>query len=149
MNMLKKIITTALYLAFIAALVFGGIIRTQAVTGSSDNGENETTDLSNSGIVETTNSDWVTLEGTIQSWEDSTLTVLTDTGALILIEGRGGRFLEENSFFANPGDRVTMTGYYEGDVFEVATITNQATGVSIRLRGDDGRPVWGSGGGGQ
>ncbi len=147
--MLKKIITTAIYLAFLAILIIGGITRTQAVTGSNDNGDNEATGLSNSGIVETTHSGWITLEGTVQNWQDSILTVHADSGGLILIEGRGGRYLAEKSFAANPGDRVTLTGYYEGDVFEAATVTNQSTGASIVLRGDDGRPVWGSGGGGQ
>jgi hypothetical protein len=146
--MLKKIITTAIYLAFLAILIIGGITRTQAVTGSNDNGNNEATDLTNSGIVESTHSGWITLEGTVQNWQDSILTVLADSGGLILIEGRGGRYLVEKNFAANPGDRVALTGYYEGDVFEAATITNQSTGVSIRLRGDNGRPVWGSGGGG-
>jgi hypothetical protein len=147
--MLKKIITAAFYLAFLAALVYGGVIRTQSVMGITGTDASDTNNVAEPGIVETTSSEWVTLEGTVQSWQDSTLTVITDTGALILIEGRGGRYLEENTFFVNTGDRVTMTGFYEGEAFEVATITSQVTGVSIRLRGEDGRPVWGSGGGGQ
>ena len=146
--MLKKIIMTALYIALIAALVFGGITRTRAVTGSSDTNENGSTDVADGGIVETTSSDWMTQEGSVQSWQDSILTVLADTGALILIDGRGGRYLVEKAFSANAGERVTLIGYYEGEVFKVATITNKTTGVSVRLRGEDGRPVWGFGGGG-
>ena len=147
--MLKKILNAIVFLVILTVLVAGGIIRTQSVIGAEEITTVVTTGVADAGIVETTSSDWVTQEGVVQSWQDEILTVLADTGEMILIEGRGGRYLAENAFSATAGERLSLTGFYDGDVFEVATITNQATGISIRLRGDDGRPVWGSGGGGQ
>ncbi len=94
-------------------------------------------------------SDWESQTGTVQSWEDQILTVLMDTGELVSGRGTWWALPFEKDFTAVPGERVTLTGFYEGDTFEVAIITNETTGVTIRLRGEDGRPVWGSGGGGQ
>ncbi len=76
-------------------------------------------------------------------------TILTDTGDTVLIEGRGYRYLEENAFTADPGVRVSLTGFYEGDTFEVALITNLQSGKVLRLRGEDGRPAWAGGGSGE
>jgi hypothetical protein len=146
--MLKKILTTIVFLVFTAILVAGGIIRTQAVTGSPETGSKEIADSQSPEPSDNTSADRVTLTGEIQSWQDGILEVLIDMGGLVLIDGRGGRFLGERAFSASAGDRVNLTGFYEGDEFEVAIITNEATGVSVRLRGDDGRPVWGGGGGG-
>ena len=146
--MLKKMINTFLLLVILGILVAGGVIRTQAVTGS-DTLLNDNLEQAVSGAVGTTASDWENLAGTVQSWEDQILTVLMDTGESVLVEGRGGRYLSEKDFTAVPGERVTLVGFYEADTFEVAIITNETTGVTIRLRGEDGRPVWGSGGGGQ
>ena len=69
------------------------------------------------GTVEATASDWESLTGTVQSWQDQILTVLTDTGEMVLVEGRGGRYLSEKDFSAMPGERVTLTGFYEADDF--------------------------------
>ena len=146
--MMKKLINTFAFLVFLGILVAGGVIRTQAVTGS-DTISTDTLEQDVPGIVETTVSDWESQMGTVQGWGDQILTVLMDTGESVLVEGRGGRYLSEKDFTAVPGERVTLTGFYEGDDFEVAIITNETTGVTIRLRGEDGRPVWGSGGGGQ
>ena len=144
--MLKKLINIFLFLVILGILVAGGVIRTQAVTGSASG--NDTGGQAVSGAEEATASDWESLAGSVQSWQDQILTILTDAGDLILVEGRGGRYLSEKDFSAVPGERVTLTGFYEADTFEVATITNETTGVTIRLRGEDGRPVWGSGSGG-
>jgi hypothetical protein len=143
--MMKKVINTIAFLLIVGILVAGGVIRTQAVTGSDTSGNGNIVQAVTS-TGEATASDWESLTGTVQSWEDQILMVLTDTGELVLVEGRGGRYLSEKDFNAVPGERVTLTGFYEADAFEVAIITNETTGVTIRLRGEDGRPVWGGGG---
>ncbi len=146
--MLKKLINTFAFLVVLGILVAGGVIRTQAVIGSEPS-LNDTLEGAVTSLEEATASDWESQTGTVQSWEDQILTVLMDTGELVLVEGRGGRYLSEKDFTAVPGERVTLTGFYEVETFEVAIITNETTGVTIRMRGEDGRPVWGSGGGGQ
>jgi len=157
--MLKTVLNTTAFLILLSVLVAGGVIRTQAIAGDLYSQDTEPTEYSTisqseSVGIETTPaipaaSGWVTLEGTVESWQDDILTIITGTGEQILIEGRGGRFLTEKSFSAATGDKITVTGFYEGDAFEVVMITSVATGISIRVRGEDGRPVWGSGGGGQ
>jgi hypothetical protein len=146
--MLKKLIKPFAFLVILGILVAGGVIRTQAITGS-DTLSTDIFEPAVPGAEAAAASDWVNLTGTVGSWQDQILTIVTDAGESILVEGRGGRYLSEKGFTALPGERVILTGFYEGDDFEVAIITHESTGVTIRLRGEDGRPVWGSGGGGQ
>jgi hypothetical protein len=154
--MIKKILTTSFFLAFIAVLVVGGIIRTQAVNGSNGDGSLITNGNGNwngnsESVIEQpsepiSSSDWVTVAGTVQSLEADSLKVLSDSGEVILIDGRSGRFLTEQYFTAAAGDQVSLTGFYEDGAFEVASVTNQTSGVTVTLRGSDGRPRWGGGG---
>jgi len=47
---------------------------------------------------------------------------------------------------AQAGDQVTLTGFYEGDTFEAAQISNATSGEAVSIRDDAGRPLWAGGG---
>lgn len=60
-------------------------------------------------------------------------------------------YLQDQGFAANPGDRVDVRGFScptcEHGV-AVAAVTNLTSGITLKLRNDDGTPVW-IGGAGQ
>jgi hypothetical protein len=68
--------------------------------------------------------------------------VQTGDGRCVRVENRAWWFAEEQGFWAQTGDDVTLIGFYEGDESEVGQIDNLTSGQSVLLRGDGGRPMW-------
>ncbi len=95
---------------------------------------------SGTGLAEV--SEWLALFGVVTGIDTGLLTVQLDSGELVEMEGRPWRFAQEQGFTAEVGDRVTLIGFYEGDEFEVGQIDNDATGLSVAIREESGRPLW-------
>jgi hypothetical protein len=89
---------------------------------------------------------WVTLEGFAATATADEMTFQADSGEQVLIEGRALRFIQEQGFAIQAGNRLRLTGFYEGGDFEVGAIDNLTSGLSVSIREEGGRPLWAGGG---
>jgi len=89
--------------------------------------------------------EWLTYEGTVVNVDDSGITVATVDGEEIALEMGPSWFWGDQDFVLEAGDRVSVTGFYDGEAFEVAAITRVADAQTLTLRDTDGRPVWAGG----
>lgn len=89
---------------------------------------------------------WLTLQGTVVSVDTSALVVQTAGGQEITVEGRTWMFAQENGFWANAGDPVTVVGFDEDGEFEIGQISNNTAGIVVQIREESGRPLWAGGG---
>jgi hypothetical protein len=85
---------------------------------------------------------WLTLQGIIVSVDPNTLVVQTGNGQQVAVENRAWWFAQEQGFSAQVGDQVTLIGFYKGDHFEVGQIDNATNDQTVRLRDENGRPLW-------
>ena len=86
--------------------------------------------------------EWLTLVGTVTVINADEIVVQTDDDGELLIEGRPWSFLQEQGFQAAVGQRLSLTGFYENDDFEVGAVENLSTGQSVSIRDTNGRPLW-------
>jgi len=86
--------------------------------------------------------EWLTLEGSVVSVDADALVVQITTGEQVVVENRPWSFVQEQGFAAQPGDRVTLTAFYEDGAIEVGQIADVSNGQTIQLRDDSGRPLW-------
>ncbi len=142
--MLKKVILSTLLIGFSAALLIGAVIRTNAKTGDSEETENK-----GSGNPQAEIGEIVTLAGTVAEMNDDALTITLTNGEALVIESRAWTYIQDQDFGLANGDTLTLDGFYEGDLFEPTAISNAATGKSIQLRSEAGRPMWAGGGQGK
>jgi hypothetical protein len=91
--------------------------------------------------------EWLTLNGTVTVADDDELIVHVDGGGEVVMEGRALRFLQEQAFQVEAGQRLSLTGFYEEGDFEVGTVANLTTGLSTLVRDENGRPLWAGRGG--
>lgn len=89
---------------------------------------------------------WLTLSGTVESVDSSALVVHTTGGQQIVLENRGWWFAQDQGFTAEDDDEVSVSGFYEGDDFEVGQIDNLTNGKTVTIREESGRPRWAGGG---
>jgi hypothetical protein len=85
---------------------------------------------------------WLMVEGVVTGVDGDALLVRTVDGEEITVEGRPWRFAQEQGFWAQVDDKVTLIGFYEGDDFEVGSIDDAANGQIVRIREENGRPLW-------
>ncbi len=162
--MFKKILVGTLVVGLIGVLVVGAINRTNAGTASAEargqgrgrsNSTTESTGERGQGgggwgranvtgdpLASTWATGSVTLQGTVVSVDENAMIVQTDTGEQVVVENRPWLYAQESQFIAQRGDRVRLSGFYEGDSFEVAQIENLTTGQAVALRDQSGRPGW-------
>ncbi len=86
--------------------------------------------------------EWINLEGEVTAVDTTLLTITLADGQVIEVYGRPWSYAQENGFSLQVGDRVLLTGFYEGATLEVGAIQNLATGSSIQIREENGRPLW-------
>ncbi len=91
-------------------------------------------------------SEWAEVSGVVVSADETALVVQTADGATVEIINRPWSFAVSQGFMAEAGDQVTLTGFYEGDTFEAAQISDATTGEVVSIRDDSGRPLWAGGG---
>jgi len=101
-----------------------------------------------SGLSAEENTDHVrdTYSGVVAEVSEDALTIETDDGESILIEGRAWSYAKESGFVIEQDDLVEFEGFYEENEFKVASIENLTTSENIILRDADGRPSWAGGG---
>ena len=82
---------------------------------------------------------------TVDSISDDLWGVSNDAGFVLEIEGRALSYMLDNGFQVEIGDELVLTGFYEGDKFEIGGIQNISTGQTFTLREASGRPLWAGG----
>jgi len=98
--------------------------------------------------------EWITIEGTLISFQGGSMTMSTADGSIISFQTGQPRFFAEQGITFQVGDQISVLGFYEGDQFSAGEITQLSTGLRVMLRDPNGRPLWagpggnGNGGGG-
>jgi hypothetical protein len=85
--------------------------------------------------------EWVTVNGKVIERVDDELTIQTTDGEMAVHLGPEW-YWDAEGIALSAGDQVQVTGFYEGDEFEVARVENTTTGESVTLRDESGRPMW-------
>jgi hypothetical protein len=94
-----------------------------------------------SGLAEDASS-WVELTGTVTTVEADLLQVKVTDGSLIELSRRAWWFAIDQGFTVEIGDQVELTGFFEGDEFETAMLSNLTKSSSVAIRDENGRPLW-------
>ena len=145
--MTKKIITAIIFVIIFIALTFGGIRRTMAVydlsqvTNSNLNAQDENQPI-------TFNSEPGTLVATVETIQADIWVFRLEDGRTLEVEGRAVTYMSSLGFAITQGQQVSLQVFSDANgTLEISQITNLENGNSAILRGVDGRPVWGKGGG--
>jgi hypothetical protein len=96
--------------------------------------------------------EWVTLEGTLMSFQGGSMTMSTPDGEIVTFQTGQPRFFAEQGVTFQVGDDIIVLGFYEGNQFMGGEITQVSTGLRVMLRDPNGRPLWagpGNGGSGR
>jgi hypothetical protein len=93
------------------------------------------------GIADHPVESWLTLNGRVTELTGDELTLETDDGLVTMHLGPDW-YWESEGITLHDGDEVDVTGFYEGDAFEVAEIKNLDSGEVVSLRDETGRPRW-------
>lgn len=86
--------------------------------------------------------EWVTLEGTLISFQGGNMTMSTSKGEIIAFQTGQPRFFAEQGVTFQVGDEILVIGFYENDQFMAGDITQVSTGLRVMLRDPNGRPLW-------
>lgn len=87
--------------------------------------------------------EWLTVSGTLIEMVGNRYTIQTEYGDPMTISaGAPRRFLDEQSFFASPGDVMTFTYFEQNGSYSAGDIANETTGARLMLRDPNGRPLW-------
>ena len=92
--------------------------------------------------------EWVTIDGTLMSFQDGNMVLGTPAGELIAFQTGQPRFFAGQGVTFQVGDEIKVVGFYEGENFVAGDITQVATGLLVMLRDPNGRPLWAGPGGG-
>jgi hypothetical protein len=101
-------------------------------------GNSEESKGSGEGYADT---EWLTVSGEVVALVDGELTVETTDGELVAHLGPEW-YWDAEGIALDVGDEVELTGFFEGDEFEIAGLENTTTGESVILRDESGRPMW-------
>jgi len=87
----------------------------------------------------------LTLQGSFSRVEPAEEVVMDVESGQIVLEGRSLSYAVSQGFAAQVGDAVLLTGFYEGESFEIVELSNQTSAQVIQLREPGGRPLWAGG----
>lgn len=82
--------------------------------------------------------------GTVVSLSVVGMTFRLSDGSEVFVELGPQTFWGAQGVVLNPGDRVTVSGFFNGDNYHARLVTN-AAGASILLRDEFGQPLWSGG----
>jgi hypothetical protein len=86
--------------------------------------------------------EWITIEGTLMSFQGGNMTMGTEDGEIIAFQTGQPRFFAGQGVTFQIGDEIIVLGFYEGDQFMAGEITQVSTGLRVMLRDPNGRPLW-------
>jgi hypothetical protein len=87
--------------------------------------------------------EWQMYEGSVVQVPESgvDLVIETDTGEELVI-GTGPSYISDQGFALGHGERIQVSGYWEGSEFKAAQITCLSDGQTLTLRNETGQPAW-------
>ena len=149
---------------FVAGSLNDGIVHAQTVTladgqeltlrsesgqpmwsGGASNGQGQngqSADGSHTPDPQASVDQWITLTGTLVSFQGGSMTMSTSDGELISFQTGQPRFFAEQGVTFQVGDQISVVGFYEGELFSAGDITQLSTGLRVMLRDPNGRPLW-------
>jgi hypothetical protein len=86
--------------------------------------------------------EWVTLTGTLVSFQGGSMTMTTPAGKLVAFQTGQPRFFAEQGVTFNVGDEIVVVGFFQDGQFSAGEITQVGTGLKVMLRDPNGRPLW-------
>lgn len=112
-------------------------------SGSVDNFNGQNANHSNGELLAGVPVDeWITIEGTLMSFQGGRMTMGTSDGELITFQTGQPRFFASQGISFQVGDEIEVLGYYQNEQFMAGEITQVSTGLSVMLRDPNGRPLW-------
>ena len=97
------------------------------------------------GVGQANVEEWLINEGTVISVAPDLWVIELSDGTVLELEGRVLGFLTDQGFSVSESNELTLTGFYHEDSFEIGQIENKSTGETIRIRDQNGRPLWAGG----
>lgn len=91
--------------------------------------------------------EWITIEGTLMSFQGGNMTMETSEGELLSFQTGQPRFFAQQNATFQVGDEIIVVGFFDGDQFTAGDITQVSTGLRVMLRDPNGRPLWAGPGG--
>lgn len=91
--------------------------------------------------------EWITIEGTLMSFQGGNMTMETSEGELLSFQTGQPRFFAQQNVTFQVGDEIIVVGFFDGDQFTAGDITQVSTGLRVMLRDPNGRPLWAGPGG--
>lgn len=89
---------------------------------------------------------WTEAAGSVVSLDDSQLVLQRPDGSLLTAGLGQSGYWASLGIVLQPGDEVQLTGFAEDGDLEVQSLTLPATGQTVVLRDETGRPLWAGGG---
>ncbi len=114
-------------------------------SGIGQGGQPEGAPADGSGLGQADVNTWLTETGVIESVSADLWGIRLSDGTYLELEGRALRYLLENGFSVQAGDSFTITGFFDGEKFEIGQVENVTTGATMRVRDENGRPLWAGG----
>jgi hypothetical protein len=93
-------------------------------------------------LPEGTTQSWQIIPGVIVSVADDLLTVKTNSGQMIGVEGQPLKYLVSQGCVPQVGSQVTLAGFDEAGEFKVGEFTDHTGNLKVKLRDQSGRPMW-------
>jgi hypothetical protein len=93
-------------------------------------------------LPEGTTQSWQLVPGVIVSVADDLLTVKTNSGQMIEVEGQPLMYLLSQGYVPQVGSQVTLAGFEEAGEFKVGELTDHTGNQTVKLRDQSGRPMW-------
>jgi hypothetical protein len=90
-------------------------------------------------------SDWISIFGTVIEVSEDAILVRSDQDDELIIEGMTLRYAQEHGFSTMVGNRVRLTGFYDGNAFEIGEMEDLSAGHVVSVREESGRPLWAGG----
>lgn len=86
--------------------------------------------------------EWITLEGTLMSFQGGNMTMSTATGEIVSFRTGQPRFFSGQGITFQVGDEIVVVGFYKEGQFQAGDITQVSTGARVMLLDPNGRPLW-------
>ena len=90
-----------------------------------------------SGEAQITIDEWITVEGTLMSFQGGNMSMSTSDGEILNFQTGQPRFFAEQNITFQVGDEIIVVGFYQGEAFQAGDITQVSTGER-----DATRPQW-------
>lgn len=157
-KLVKKAILYLAFVALAALLIYGAINRTiiksnesyderafrlpndtQATQAGEGEGFSGEKNLENTPFSA---QELLTINGVVNEVNDVHMLIEITDGTTLIVENRPWEYALQKGFMVKAGDQVQITGFLEGDEFEVIEIQNLTNNSQVVLRDENGRPGW-------